>query len=49
MLVLSFNFFNAGNILLAIGSLAVSVFFIVLMVKNIKAVKKIREEKKNDN
>lgn len=49
-LVLAFNFFNAGNILLTVVSLLVSVFFIYLMVKNIMNVKKMKEEKrKNDN
>jgi len=45
MLILSFNFYNADNLLLAIGSLLVSVLFIVLMVKNILHVKKLREKK----
>lgn len=49
MLVLSFNFYNAGNILLAFGSILTSAFFIYLMIKNILHVKKIRESKKNDN
>ena len=47
LLILSFNFFNAGNILLTIGSLIVSAFFIYLMIKNIQSVKKIKEERKN--
>jgi len=38
----------AGNLLLAGISVAVSLFFIVLMVKNILYVKKMREEK-DDN
>ena len=47
-LVMAFNFFMAKKIILAVGSIAVSVFFIYLMVKNIMEVKKIRE-KKDDN
>ena len=49
MLILSFNFYNADELLLAIGSLLVSIFFIVLMVKNILHVKKLREKKTDDN
>ena len=49
LLVLSFNFFNAGNILLAVGSLMVSAFFIFLMIKNIQSVKKIKEQRKKNN
>ncbi len=52
LLVLSFNFYNSGSLLLAIGSFAISAFFIFLMIKNIQAVKKLRDEKKrlkNDN
>lgn len=47
LLVLSFNFFNAGSTLLAAGSLLVSIFFIYLMIKNIQSVKKLRNEKKS--
>ena len=49
MLVLSFNFYNAGNTLQAIGFLVVAIFFIVLMVRNILHVKKLKKEKLNDN
>jgi len=49
LLVLGFNFYNAGSILLAVGSFVTSVFFIYLMIKNILHVKKLRENKKNDN
>jgi len=47
-LFLAYNFYNAGNMLLAGGSVLVSMFFIFLMIRNILHVKKIREEK-NDN
>ncbi|UCM99156.1 hypothetical protein LCX93_06320 [Sulfurimonas sp. SWIR-19] len=47
-LFLAYNFYNAGNMLLAGGSVLVSAFFIFLMIRNILHVKKIREEK-NDN
>lgn len=47
MLVLSFNFFNAGDTLLAVGSFVVSMFFIYLMIKNILDVKKLKESKKD--
>ncbi len=49
MLVLSFNFYGADNLLLAGGSFLVSILFIVLMIKNIIYVKKMKEEKKSDN
>ena len=49
MLILSFNFFNAGNLLLAIGSFLISIFFIVLMIRNIKYIKQLRKEKNSDN
>lgn len=47
-IVFAYIFYNAGNILLAGGSVLVSAFFIFLMIRNILHVKKIREEK-NDN
>jgi len=46
--VFAYNFFMAGKMLLAVASVTVSVFFMVLMVKNILHVKKLRE-KKDDN
>lgn len=49
MLVLSFNFYNAGSLLQAGGLLVLAIFFIVLMIRNILHVKKLKEEKKNDN
>ena len=49
MLVLSFNFYNAGTILLAVGSFLTSALFIYFMIKNILHVKKIRESRNNDN
>ncbi len=48
-LVMAFNFFMASKLLLAGISVAVSAFFIYLMVQNIRRVKKIKEEKNNDN
>lgn len=48
-LVMAFNFFNAGNFVLTAVSLLVSAFFIYLMVKNIMSVKKMKEEKKNND
>lgn len=45
-LVLCFNFYMAGNLLLALFSLLVSIFFIILMIKNIKYVKRLKDEKK---
>ena len=49
LLILSFNFYNAGSILLAAGSFVVSMFFIYLMLKNIQRVKKLREKKTDDS
>lgn len=49
MLVLAFNFFNAGSIFLAVGSLVISGFFIFLMIRNIQYVKKLKKEKLDDN
>jgi len=48
-LILAFNFYHAGELLLASGSLLVSLFFIYLMIKNILFVKKMKEEKKTDD
>jgi len=48
-LILAFNFYNAGELLLAVGSLLVSLFFIYLMIKNILFVKKLKEKKNNDD
>ncbi|WP_457743960.1 hypothetical protein [Sulfurimonas sp.] len=48
-LFLAFNFYQAGDMLLAGGSVVVSLFFIFLMIKNILYVKKMKEDKKNDN
>jgi len=45
MLVLSFNFYFAGNILASVGSFLSGIFFIWLMYKNIQRVKKIKKEK----
>lgn len=45
-LVLSFNFYMAGNIPLSLFSLLVSIIFIILMIKNIKYVKSLKDEKK---
>jgi len=45
-LFLAFKFYENGDILLGIGSLLVSLFFIVLMVRNILYVKKLKEKKK---
>ena len=46
--IMAFNFFMAENILLALGSLSVSMFFIYLMIKNILYVKKLKRDK-DDN
>lgn len=51
-LALSFNFYMADNLLGAAGSFVVALFFIFLMVRNIqhvRALKREKEEKKNDN
>ena len=42
----AFNFFMANKLLLAFISLAVSIFFIYLMINNILYVKKLKKEKK---
>lgn len=44
--ILGYNFFVSGNMLLAIGSWYVSMFFIYLMIKNILYVKKLKEKEK---
>ena len=49
LLVLGFNFYSAGNTLAAGGSFLVSLFFIYLMIQNIRRVKKLKEEEKNDD
>ena len=48
-LVFAYNFFMAGNILGAVGSLIVAIVFIFLMSRNILHVKRLKKEKKNDN
>jgi len=48
-LVIGFNFFMANNYIAAIGSIIVSAFFIFLMIRNIQHVKKLKQEKKDDN
>lgn len=48
-LIFAFNFFNAGNFLLSGVSVAVSAFFIFLMVRNIMSVRKMKEENKNND
>jgi len=45
-LILGYNFFVSGNMLLAVGSWLVSIFFIYLMIKNILYVKKLKEKEK---
>lgn len=47
MLVLSFNFYFAQNIIASVGSFLTAVFFIWLMVKNIQRVRKIKKKDKN--
>ena len=49
MLVLAYNFFMAQKFLLAIVSVSVSCLFIYFMIKNILNVKKLKEERKDDN
>ena len=48
MLILSYNFFNAGDLTLSIASLSISIIFMFFMIQNILKVKKMRE-KTNDN
>jgi uncharacterized protein (DUF983 family) len=45
-LVMAFNFFMAQKIILAIGALSISVFFIYLMIKNIREVQRLKGSKK---
>jgi hypothetical protein len=47
-MILAYNFYISENLLLAVISALVSLFFIYLMVKNILYVKKLKE-KKHDN
>jgi len=49
MLVLGYNLYMAGNVLAAVGSVATSLVFIGLMVKNIQRVKKLKKEKEMQN
>ena len=44
LLILSYNFYMANNLTLAIGSFIGSLFFILLMVKNILHVKHLKEK-----
>lgn len=49
LLILSFNFYNAGELLLAFGAFVISMFFVYFMVKNILYIKKLKGGKKDDN
>ena len=52
LLILTYNFYLAHNTLLAVGSLVLSMFFIFLMIKNIRYIKNLKNElkaKKDDN
>jgi len=49
MLILSFNFFLAENIMLALLTLIIAIFFIYLMLRNIQYVKKLKKGKENDS
>jgi len=49
LVALGINFYNAGNIPLALGSFLFAALFIGLMVRNILYVKKMKREKKDDN
>ena len=42
--MLSYNFYMANSLILAIGSFIGSLFFILLMVKNILHVKRLKEK-----
>ncbi|MDD2356945.1 MAG: hypothetical protein PHX13_03420 [Thiovulaceae bacterium] len=46
LVILSYNFFMANNIALAIGSFLGSGFFIFLMIKNILHVKNLKKDHK---
>jgi len=48
-IILAYNFLMADKLLLSLGSVLVSIFFIYLMVKNVLFVKKLKEEKKSDS
>ena len=48
-LMLSYNFFMTGDLLLAFGSLSVALFFVYLMINNILFVKKLKEKKEDDD
>lgn len=46
LLIMSFNLFFASNYIGSSISLIISIFFIVMMIKNIKRVKEIRKGKR---
>ena len=46
LLVLSYNLYMANNLFLSVGSFIGSIFFIILMVKNIQHVKSLKKEQK---
>jgi membrane protein DedA with SNARE-associated domain len=45
MLIMSFNMFMANNIIGALIAFSISLFFIWLMVNNIKTVKKMKKDR----
>ena len=48
-LMLAYNFFMVGNLLLALGSLSVALFFVYLMIKNILFVKNLKSKREDDS
>jgi len=49
LLVLSYNFFMAENLLLASGSLLGAIIFMFFMIKNIQYVRNLKKKKQDDN
>ena len=48
-LMLAYNFFMVGDLLLAFGSLSVALFFVYLMIKNILFVKNLKNKREDDS
>ena len=48
-LILSYNFFMSGDLLLALLPLSVALFFVYLMIKNIIYVRNLKKKNKNDS
>jgi len=48
-LFLSYTYFIVENYVATVGALVISMMFLIFMIRNIQHVKKLKQEKRNDN